>query len=201
MGTAILLSGGMDSAALAWWKRPDFGIFINYGQRPAGAERAAAKAVAEHLNLPLECVDIDCSALGSGTLAGSKSLPDAPTPEWWPYRNQLLITIAGAVALRVGGIHQIWIGSVAEDEVNRDGSVAFRTTLSKLMELQEGGISIDAPAARFSAMELVKESAAPAELLGWTHSCFVSDTPCLRCRGCQKHLSVLDALDRRWPSA
>lgn len=198
MGSALLLSGGMDSAALAWWKRPDLAIFINYGQKPAGAERIAAKAVAAELGMPLQCVDIDCSSLGSGTMAGSRSHPDAPTPEWWPYRNQLLITMAGAVALRVGGIDSIWIGSVAEDEVNRDGSSQFRDALSTLMHLQEGGITVEAPAAHLSAMELVKTSAAPAELLGWTHSCFVSDKPCLRCRGCQKHLGVLAALGRRW---
>jgi len=198
MGTALLLSGGMDSAALAWWKRPDLGIFINYGQRPAQAEGAAAKAVANAIGLPLECIDIDCSMLGSGTMAGSEALPEAPTPEWWPFRNQLLLTMAGAVALRVGGIHQIWIGSVAEDEVNRDGSAAFRDALSKLMSLQEGGLTVHAPAAHLSGAELVAVSAAPADLLGWTHSCFVSDTPCLKCRGCQKHLGVLETLGRRW---
>lgn len=198
MGTALLLSGGMDSAALAWWKRPDLGIFINYGQRPARAEGEAAKAVANAIGLPLECIDIDCAALGSGIMAGSEALPGAPTPEWWPFRNQLLLTMAGAVALRVSGIHQIWIGSVAEDEVNRDGSAAFRDTLGKLMSLQEGGLTVDAPAAHLTGAQLVEASGAPASLLGWTHSCFVSNTPCLKCRGCQKHLGVLETLGRRW---
>lgn len=198
MGNALLLSGGMDSAALAWWKRPELAIFINYGQRPAAAEWASATAVAKEVGIPLECVDIDCSALGSGTMAGRAAHPDAPTPEWWPYRNQLLITMAAAVALRVGSIERIWIGSVAEDEVNRDGSTEFRSALSTLMELQEGAIRVDAPAAHLSARQLVEVSSAPTELLGWTHSCFVSNTPCLKCRGCQKHLGVLDALGRRW---
>lgn len=198
MGSAILLSGGMDSAALAWWKRPDLGVFVNYGQRPAGAERAAAKAVAAEIGLPLECVDIDCSSLGAGTMVGRQPHPDAPTPEWWPYRNQLLVTMAGAVALRIGGIDQIWIGSVVEDEVNGDGSQAFRRALSKLMQLQEGGITVEAPAAHLSGAELVRASSTPAEVIGWTHSCFVSDTPCLKCRGCQKHLEVLEILHRRW---
>jgi len=32
---AILLSGGIDSAALACWQKPDLAININYGQKPA----------------------------------------------------------------------------------------------------------------------------------------------------------------------
>ncbi len=36
--TAILLSGGMDSIALAYWKRPELAITINYGQKPFLAE-------------------------------------------------------------------------------------------------------------------------------------------------------------------
>jgi 7-cyano-7-deazaguanine synthase len=125
-------------------------------------------------------------------------LQEAPTPEWWPFRNQLLVTMAGAVALRVGGIDRIWIGSVAEDEVNRDGSGEFRSVMSRLMSLQEGGLQVEAPAAHLSGSELVALSGAPADLLGWTHSCFVSDVPCLKCRGCNKHLSILETLERRW---
>lgn len=196
-GRALLLSGGMDSAALAWWKRPELGIFINYGQRPARAEREAAQAVAREIGIPLEIVDVDCASIGSGQLAGQQSHEAAPTPEWWPYRNQLLITMAGAVALRAGGFDTIWIGSVAEDRVNGDGSPAFRSAISALMELQEGGLRVAALAADMSGMELVRASAAPLKVLGWTHSCFVSNTPCLKCRGCQKHVGVLEDLGRR----
>lgn len=41
--TAILLSGGMDSIALAYWKRPEIAITIDYGQKPAAAEVVASK--------------------------------------------------------------------------------------------------------------------------------------------------------------
>ena len=186
----MLLSGGMDSAALAWWLRPELAVFVNYGQRPAVAEERASVKLAGELGIPLEVVSIDCSSLGSGQLAGHASLPDAPTPEWWPYRNQLLITIAGAVALRCGGVNSIIIGSVAEDAINGDGSAAFRSALSNAMRVQEGGVGLEAPAAGLSSVELVRKSGIPATLLGWSHSCFVSDTPCLKCRGCNKHLHV-----------
>ena len=35
---AILLSGGMDSIALAYWKKPAHSITIDYGQKAANAE-------------------------------------------------------------------------------------------------------------------------------------------------------------------
>jgi len=34
---AILLSGGLDSIALAYWLRPQIAVTIDYGQRPARA--------------------------------------------------------------------------------------------------------------------------------------------------------------------
>ena len=35
MKTALLLSGGMHSVAIAWWRRPNIAITIDYGQLPA----------------------------------------------------------------------------------------------------------------------------------------------------------------------
>lgn len=198
MGAALLLSGGMDSAALAWWKRPALAINVDYGQRPAAAERRAAKMVAGESGIPFETIDIDLSSLGAGTMLGMPSLPGAPNPEWWPFRNQLLLTFAAAKALRRTDIDTIWIGSVREDRVNGDGSPEFRGAIDALMRLQEGGIRVDAPAAHLSAMELIEESRVPPQVLGWTHSCFVSNEPCLGCRGCSKHLDVLEDLGRRW---
>jgi 7-cyano-7-deazaguanine synthase len=39
---AVLLSGGMDSIALACWQRPEFAITVDYGQRAAATEVAVA---------------------------------------------------------------------------------------------------------------------------------------------------------------
>ena len=74
MKRAILLSGGMDSSAIAFMERPQLAIVIDYGQMPAGGERRAARAVAKRLNIPLETIEIDCSFLGSGDMAGTSLL-------------------------------------------------------------------------------------------------------------------------------
>jgi 7-cyano-7-deazaguanine synthase len=52
MAKAILLSGGIDSIALAYWQRPDIAITIDYGQAPAQAEINASTAVASALWKP-----------------------------------------------------------------------------------------------------------------------------------------------------
>ena len=89
------------------------------------------------------------------------------------------------------------IGTVAEDVANRDGTQSFVDVLSMLLAMQEGGLVLTAPAIGMTSLELVKRSAAPDEVLGWSHSCFVGDLPCLRFRGCSQHLDVLDRAGRR----
>ncbi|MFY9512883.1 MAG: 7-cyano-7-deazaguanine synthase, partial [Rubrivivax sp.] len=59
---ALLLSGGMDSLCIAWWKRPDVAITIDYGQLPAQAEVAAAAAVCERLGVEHHVLRVDCRA-------------------------------------------------------------------------------------------------------------------------------------------
>lgn len=51
MKTALLLSGGMDSLAIAWWKRPDIAITLDYGQEAADAEKRASAAVCAQLGI------------------------------------------------------------------------------------------------------------------------------------------------------
>src|SRR5690242_14032680 len=91
---AILLSGGLDSIALAYWLRPQIAVTIDYGQRSAQAEITAATAVCEVLNIRHELIQVDCSALGRGSLVNDAPVSNSPSPEWWPFRNQLLITLA-----------------------------------------------------------------------------------------------------------
>ena len=46
MKRAILLSGGVDSSAIAFLERPQLAIVVDYGQLPAVGERRAAHAIA-----------------------------------------------------------------------------------------------------------------------------------------------------------
>ena len=65
----LLFSGGIDLSALAAWKRPNIALTIDYGQRPAMGEIAAAAAIASELKICHEVVSIDLSSSGAGPLA------------------------------------------------------------------------------------------------------------------------------------
>jgi len=190
---ALLLSGGMDSISLAHWVRPEIAITIDYGQAPAEAEIRAAAQVTCELRMRHDVIRVDCAALGSGDMANAKALAMAPVPEWWPYRNQLLVTLAGMRALALGA-DTLLVGSVASDASHADGRPPFYDLLNQLMMFQEGGLRVEAPALALSTVELVRRSGIPRALLAWAHSCHVGSLACGGCRGCVKHFEVTEAL-------
>lgn len=193
MKTALLLSGGMDSTAIAYWKKPSAAITINYGQVPASAEIRAASDVAEALNIEHFIVKSDLSSLGSGDMAGSTPLDIAPVTEWWPFRNQLLITLAAMKAVQIG-VKKIIIGTLKTDKCHADGTNQFITAMNVLLNKQEGELSLEAPAITLSASELIIKSGVPHEVLAWSHSCHISDYACGVCRGCRKHYETMESL-------
>jgi 7-cyano-7-deazaguanine synthase len=193
MRTALLLSGGMDSTALAWAMRPVLAITINYGQLPAQAEIRASRQVCKELEIPHRTLVFDAKALGSGDLAGSPPHPNAPASDWWPFRNQLLLTLAGAAALQAD-CEQLAIGTVSTDATHQDGSVEFVAQISALMSSQEGALKVVAPAHLITTVDLIREARVPMEILAWSHSCHKANEPCCACRGCFKHWEVLEAL-------
>jgi 7-cyano-7-deazaguanine synthase len=193
MKTALLLSGGMDSCALAWWLRPDFAITVDYGQLAARSEIAASAAICELLSIDHLVVHVDCSSLGSGDMAGGQPDSLAPASDWWPFRNQMLITFAGMKALPLGAT-RLLIGTVSSDGTHSDGRERFFELIGDLMFFQEGNLQIDAPAISMRTVELVRHSGIPASALAWAHSCHKSNVPCGQCRGCNKYFEVYHEL-------
>lgn len=193
MTSALLLSGGMDSTALAWWIRPVVAVTVDYGQKPAAAEVRAAAAVCEAVGIRHVIVRADLSALGSGDMAGAAPLPDAPVPEWWPYRNQMLLTLAAMRVIPLG-VKRLLIGCLSTDGAHADGRPEFVAAMDTLLDLQEGGIRVEAPAIEMTGAELIRRSGVPREVLAWAHSCHVADAACGMCRGCQKHYETLQEL-------
>lgn len=190
---AVLLSGGMDSIALAHWKRPEIAITIDYGQKAAATELAAAAEVARRLAIRHETLRVDCSSLGSGDMAGGAPLAVAPVTEWWPFRNQMLLTLAGMKAVAIGVV-ELMVGSVASDGSHADGRAEFYAAADRLMSLQEGGIRVTAPAIGMTTADLIRTSGVSRETLGWAHSCHTGPLACGDCRGCHKHFQVTEEL-------
>ncbi len=193
MGRALLLSGGMDSTALAWAIRPELAITIDYGQCAARGEIRAASAVCEALGLRQRVIQVDCRALGSGDMAGTEPSAVAPVSEWWPYRNQLLITLGAAVALQEG-MTIVSLGVVSSDGRHADGRLEFFEAMRSVLVAQEGGVELEVPAIRESTSELCGRVGIPFDILAWAHSCHVSEYACGRCRGCNKHREAMREL-------
>jgi 7-cyano-7-deazaguanine synthase len=193
MSTGLLLSGGMDSVAVAYWKRPQIAYTVDYGQLPAEGEIRAAAAVCAALSIKHHVVKADCSQLGLGDMAGKPPSGLSPISEWWPFRNQLIITLAGAAAIS-DGVKALLVGTIRSDTQHADGRPEFFERMTQLMEMQEGGLRVAAPAVGLGAVELVKASGIPLGLLAWSHSCHVAAYACGRCRGCVKHAETMSEL-------
>ena len=191
--TAILLSGGMDSTAVAYLRRPSLAITIDYGQLPAAGEVRAASAVADELGIRHEIICVDLRAIGSGDMAGRAPIDMAPIPEWWPFRNQMLVTVAAMRGVALG-VTRLLLGTVKGDSLHADGRREFIAAMDTVLRLQEGGLVLEAPAIDLTAAELIRLSGAPWELLAWSHSCHVSEYACGVCRGCHKHYQTCEAI-------
>jgi 7-cyano-7-deazaguanine synthase len=208
--TLLLLSGGLDSTALAAWLQPDLTLFVDYGQRPAVAEGRAAAAVSAELGIRHAQVRVDASAVGCGLLlSADRAVGEIghKSPEWWPFRNQLLVTIAGAWLLReypsrasATELESEWtivFGAVESDgDRHLDGTVEFFQTVDTLLSNQEGRLRCRAPASTMTTEQLLGRHPVSDAVLGWTHSCHTSNHPCADCPGCWKRQSVLDSAGR-----
>ncbi|CCD86332.1 putative ExsB superfamily protein [Bradyrhizobium sp. ORS 285] len=193
MTSALLLSGGMDSTAIAFWKRPAIGVTIDYGQVAAPAELRAAAAVCADLAIRHIPINVDLSPFGSGDMAGRPAIELAPVREWWPFRNQALITIAAMATIGLGVDH-LMIGTLRTDGHHSDGTKGFVDRLADLLFQQEGKIRLEAPAIGMDAVELAQVARVPIEILAWSHSCHRSDYACGDCGGCRKHYRTMEAL-------
>ena len=186
----LLLSGGLDSTSIAAWQRPEQCLGIDYGQRAAEAEKRAAEAVAADLDLPFTHIRVDAAAVGGGLMSPASEAVGA-TPEWWPYRNQFLITVASGWAV-VRGHAEVLVGTVAGDgDRHADGRQTFYDAMNAVLSVQEGAIVVTAPALGLTAADLITTSGIADATLGWTHSCHTGNLPCRTCPGCTKRSEVL----------
>jgi 7-cyano-7-deazaguanine synthase len=200
MTQLLLLSGGLDSTCLGVLERPAAALVIDYGQIPAAAEFRAADYVANKYGIRLIKLVVDCSGIGQGLLADGLSAPGAPSPEWWPFRNQLLATLAASVAIKEG-LGEVAVATVASDgERHVDGTAEFYFALAELIAMQEGGIRLCTPCIDRSTQELFASVDLPDDVLVMSHSCHVASLACGWCPGCLKRQEVLRDAGRLQPT-
>jgi 7-cyano-7-deazaguanine synthase len=189
----VLFSGGVDSTCVAALVPGALCLTIDYGHASAEGEIRASQAVASSIGLRHEVLRVDCSPVGSGLLAGNAAAPGAPSEEWWPFRNQLLVTLAAGAAFQ-NGCDRVIVGSVRSDGFHRDGTAEFYSRLDAVVREQEGGVRVEAPAIELTTIELVGKAGIGAPVLGWTFSCHRASIACGDCPGCNKRRGVLREL-------
>jgi 7-cyano-7-deazaguanine synthase len=158
--------------------KPEKLVFFDYGQRPAKGEARASHAVAAALGVELDVRRADMSAFGHGTMSisGAPLASASKAPEFWPYRNQMLITFA-AMMYAAGPLTEILIGTVVGDDTHPDGSREFVSNIDELVRLQSG-VRVSAPAIEMTTLQLVRKAAVPKSVLGWTFSCHTGEWAC-----------------------
>ncbi len=190
MSDLLLLSGGVDSSAIAAWLRPSLCLTIDYGQLAAEAEITSSAQICKELQLPHLINKVDISQFGSGDMANREATIHSENSEFWPFRNQFLITLGAMVAMQHGS-KRIMIGTVVTDLRHKDGTEEFLAAMNKLLMLQEGKLRLLAPAIQLTSIELIQKSKISTGTLGWCHSCHASNFACGQCRGCFKHSEIM----------
>lgn len=190
----VLLSGGIDSICLTYGIKPEIAYTIDYGQTVAKREIYVSKFICKELNIEHKIIKVDCKNLGSGTLANSENLSFSPSEEWWPYRNQLLITLALMQGIK-DEITELHLATVKSDEFHKDGTKQFYEYINKLVFFQEGEISVKCETNDFYSHELATKYNVPLKLLSMAHSCHVSNVACGKCSGCIKQMRVRHELN------
>lgn len=193
MSDLLLLSGGIDSIAVAAWLTPAKCLTVDYGQKAAAAEIIASGQVCKELRLDHTVLIAQIPGVGVGDMSDGGTSVHSPHTEFWPFRNQYLVTLAAMYSIK-HGYSRVLIGTVATDCRHKDGTHQFVDDMDKLLCAQEGGVRFAAPAISMTSAELVRQSRIEPSVLAWAHSCHVGRLACGRCRGCVKHSEIMQTL-------
>jgi 7-cyano-7-deazaguanine synthase len=190
----IVLSGGPDSAVVAYWARKEgfelYPITFNYGQI-AVKETKCAEKIAETLGAKTKIVDLSAlkSVFGDVTSLCNSNIPLTAAfsqPIIVPFRNAIFLSVAVSYAVSVGA-DKIFYGAHGSDEpFYPDCRREFYEAFEKAAKLGTGeNISIQAPFSGKRKSEVIKEGAklgVPFEL-AW--SCYRESTKhCGKCESC-----------------
>jgi 7-cyano-7-deazaguanine synthase len=190
----IVLSGGPDSAVVAYWAKKEgytlHPITFNYGQI-AVKETEAAQKIAESLGAKTKIVDLSNlkSVFGEVTSLCNSNIPltsNFSQPIIVPFRNAIFLSVAVSYAVSVGA-DKIFYGAHGSDEpFYPDCRREFYEAFEKAAKLGTGeNISIQAPFSGKRKSEVIAEGkklGVPFEL---TWSCYrEASKHCGECESC-----------------
>lgn len=206
----VLLSGGMDSAAVVAMAREQgfavYALSVHYGQRHT-SELDAAAAVAQALGAHAhKTVKVDLRSIGGSALTSDIDVPDAGGEgipiTYVPARNTIMLSVALGWA-EVLGASDIFCGVNAVDYSGYpDCRPEFITAFEALANLatkagvEGAGIRIHAPLQFLSKADIVNEGVRLGVDFGLTVSCYQADSlgrACRKCDACQLRAQGFDA--------
>jgi 7-cyano-7-deazaguanine synthase in queuosine biosynthesis len=188
--TIILLSGGMDSAALlVGANRPiSEGLFIDYGQPARIQEAYAAERLCSRFKVPFKHMEVLWTRLGE---MGDE--PGVPGPRVVAGRNAVLLSLA-ANRCPQADAYEIWYGATRDDAREYpDCRPSFWRGLSKVFE-EAYGVSIDAPlwdAGKSDVVAILRDhKVEPRETWSCYAPMFFGGVPCNTCDACRRRVAV-----------
>ena len=211
MKAVCLLSGGMDSATLAYFAREQgfriYCIHFNYGQRTERKEKASAGKIAGLLGAD-EFIEIDLAYL---TRFGGSSLTDHKLPvdsfqdgrhdipnTYVPFRNANLLSIATSYA-EARGAGAIFIGVQSQDYSGYpDCRPQFIETFQRLVDVgtrEETCIRIMAPFLAMTKREILTIGSHLKVPYEHTWSCYQNEEKaCGICGACHFRRAAFESL-------
>jgi len=190
----IVLSGGPDSATVAYWAKNQgysvHGLSYRYGQI-AAKEVEHAKLVAHRLGMPLKTIDL--SSLKE-TFTGVTSLCDeniemtrtSSQPIIVPFRNAIFLSVAVAYAVSIDAT-KIFYGAQGSDEpFYPDCRREFYKAFENATRLgTDKTIAIESPFSGIPKSEMVKLGISLGVPFDFTWSCYLAgQNHCGKCESC-----------------
>ncbi len=190
----IVLSGGPDSATVAYWAKQQgyqiYPITFKYGQI-AVKETEAAQKIAHTLNTSTKIIDLSAlkDIFNQATSLVNPDIPLTPefsTPIIVPFRNAIFLSAAVAYAVTLKAT-KIFYGAQNSDEpFYPDCRREFYEAFEKAAQLGTcEDITIQAPFSNLTKTQLIKEGAKLGVPFELTWSCYLDDAKhCGKCESC-----------------
>jgi len=190
----IVLSGGPDSATVAYWAKAEgyqiFPITFKYGQI-AVKETKAAQKIAQKLGTTTKIIDLSAlkDIFSNTTSLVNRDIPltaEFSTPIIVPFRNAIFLSAAVAYAVTVAA-DKVFYGAQGSDEpFYPDCRKEFYQAFEKAAQLGTcQDITIKAPFSNLTKAQLIQEGkklGVPFEL---TWSCYLDGAKhCGKCESC-----------------